>query len=67
MAGGRDEEQAAVDTGILDEAITHGGQLLAKEGRVLVLDVLDDGLPAMTISEQEDIVKTTFQVYHMRA
>jgi len=48
VAGGRDEEQAAVDTGVLDEAITHGSQLLAKEGRVLVLDVLDDGLPAET-------------------
>lgn len=46
VAGGGDEEQAAVNTGILDEAITHGGQLLAKEGRVLVLDVLDNRLPA---------------------
>lgn len=46
MAGGGDEEQAAVNAGILDEAVTHGSQLLAKEGRVLVLDVLDNGLPA---------------------
>lgn len=46
VAGGGDEEQAAVNAGILDEAVTHGSQLLAKEGRVLVLDVLNDGLPA---------------------
>ena len=47
MAGGGDEEQAAVDASVLDEAVAHGSQLLAKEGRVLVLDVLDDGLPAI--------------------
>jgi len=48
VAGGGDEEQAAVDASVLDEAVAHGSQLLAKEGRVLVLDVLDDGLPAET-------------------
>lgn len=49
VTGGGDEEQTAVDAGVLDEAIAHGSQLLAQEGRVLVLDVLDDGLPAVLV------------------
>lgn len=47
MAGRGDEEQAAVDAGVLDITVTHGGELLAEEGRVLILDVLDDRLPAI--------------------
>jgi hypothetical protein len=46
MAGGLDEEQAAVDTGILDITLTLRGKLLAEVCRVLVLDVLDNGVPA---------------------
>lgn len=50
MAGGLDEEQAAVDTGILDITLTLRGELLAEVCRVLVLDVLDDGVPASVVS-----------------
>lgn len=46
MAGGLDEEQAAVDTGILDVALTLSSEFLAEVGRVLILDVLDNGVPA---------------------
>lgn len=41
-----DEEEAAVDSGVLDVSLSLGGELLAEIGRVLVLDVLDDRVPA---------------------
>ena len=46
MAGGLDEEQAAVDAGILDITLTLSCEFLAKVCRVLILDVLDNGVPA---------------------
>jgi hypothetical protein len=46
VAGGVEEVQAAVDAGVLDVAVPHGGKLLAEVRAVLVLDVLDDGVPA---------------------
>ena len=46
MAGGLDEEQAAVDPGILDVALTLSREFLAEVCRVLIFDVLDDGVPA---------------------
>lgn len=50
MTGGLDEEQAAVDTGILDIALTLSGKFLAKVCRVLILDVLDNRVPASATS-----------------
>lgn len=50
MAGGLDEEQAAVDTGILDIALTLSSKLLTKVCRVLILDVLDNWVPASATS-----------------
>lgn len=46
MTGGLDEEQAAVDTGILDVALTLSSKLLAKVCGVLILDILDNRVPA---------------------
>ena len=46
VARGLDEEQAAVDAGILDVTLTLGGKLLPQVRGVLILDVLDDGVPA---------------------
>ena len=46
MAGGLDEEQAAVNTSILDVTLTLSGEFLAEVCRVLILDVLDNGVPA---------------------
>lgn len=49
VARGLDEEEAAVDAGVLDVALTLGSEFLAEVGRVLVLDVLDDGVPAAVV------------------
>jgi hypothetical protein len=46
VTGGVDEEQAAVDARVLDVAVAHSGELLAEVRAVLVLDVLDNGVPA---------------------
>ena len=41
-----DEEQAAMDTGVLDVSVTHSSELLAQVRAVLVLDVFDNRIPA---------------------
>ena len=46
MAGGLNEEQAAMNTGILNVTLTLRGEFLAKVCGVLVLDILDNGVPA---------------------
>lgn len=46
MAGRLDEEQTAVNTGILDVPVTLSGKLLAEVCGVLILDVFHDGIPA---------------------
>lgn len=51
MASRVNEVQAAVDTSVLDVAVTHGGEFLAEVSTVLVLNVLDDGVPATEYSE----------------
>lgn len=48
MAGWLDEEQTAMNAGILNVALTLGGKFLAKVGGMLILDVLDDGVPAVS-------------------
>lgn len=50
MAGGLNEEQAAVDTGILNVALTLSSELLAKVCGVLILDILDNRVPANATS-----------------
>lgn len=40
-----DEEEAAVNTGILDITVTLGSKFLSEVCRVLVLDVLHDRVP----------------------
>lgn len=47
-----DEEQAAVDTRVLEVPLTLSGELLAEVGTVLVLDVLDNGVPAAFVVDQ---------------
>jgi hypothetical protein len=49
---GLDEEQAAVDAGVLQVALTLGSELLAEVGTVLVLDVLDYGVPAALVVDK---------------
>ncbi len=41
-----DEEERAVDTRVLDMTVALRGELLAQVRAVLVLNVLDDGVPA---------------------
>lgn len=47
VTSGSDEVEAAVDARVDDVLVTHRGELLAEIGRVLVLDVLDDRVPAV--------------------
>jgi hypothetical protein len=47
MASGIDEVQAAVDTCVLDVAVTHGSEFFAEISAVLVLDIFNDGIPAV--------------------
>ena len=49
MARRLDEEQAAVDTGVLDISLTLSCELLSEVCGVLVLDVLDDWIPASVV------------------
>jgi hypothetical protein len=46
MTRGLNEEQATVDTGILDVTLTLSSEFLAEVCRVLILDILDDRVPA---------------------
>lgn len=57
VASWLDEEQAAVNAGVLDVALTLGGKLLSQVGRVLVLDVLDDGVPAAVVVDQITVAR----------
>jgi len=52
VARGVDEEEAAVDTGVDNIAVTHGRQLLTEVGGMLVLDVFDDRVPAALVVDQ---------------
>jgi hypothetical protein len=58
VAGGLNEEQAAVDAGVLDVALTLRGKLLSEVGRVLVLDVLDDRVPAAVVVDQVTVTRS---------
>jgi hypothetical protein len=49
VAGWLDEEETAVDTGVLNVSVALGSKFLPQVRRMLVLDVLDDGIPT-TIS-----------------
>jgi hypothetical protein len=44
-----DEVETAVNACVLDVPVSHGGQLLAKVGAVLVLNVLDNRVPAVLV------------------
>lgn len=46
VAGGVDKEQAAVNTRVLDITVALSGELFSEVGRMLVLDVFNDGVPA---------------------
>ena len=52
MARGLDEEQTAVDAGILEVALALGSELFPEVCAVLVLDVLNNGIPAALVVDQ---------------
>lgn len=52
VAGWLDEEQAAVDARILEVSVTLGRKLFAEVSTVLVLDVLDYGVPAALVVDE---------------
>lgn len=62
VTSGLDEVQAAVDAGVLDVAVALGCELLAQVGRVLVLDVLDDGVPASVVVDQVAVSRSVDNV-----
>jgi len=49
MTGRIDEEQRAVNPGVLDVTVSHGRQLFPEVCAVLVLDVFDDRIPAVIV------------------
>lgn len=48
----RDEVQAAVNAGVLNVPLTLGSELFSQVGAVLILDVLDDGVPAAVVVDK---------------
>lgn len=62
VTGGRDEVQAAVDAGVLDVALALCGELLSEVGAVLVLDVLDDWVPAAVVVDEVAISRSVDDV-----
>jgi hypothetical protein len=52
MAAGLDEEQAAMDSGVLQISLALSSELLAQICRMLVLDILDDRIPAALVVDQ---------------
>lgn len=50
MSRGLDKEQTAMDTGILDIPLALSSKLLPEIGGVLILDILDNWVPAVEIS-----------------
>lgn len=52
VTSGLNEEQAAVNAGVLNVLVAVGCELLTQVGGVLVFDVLDDGVPAAVVVDQ---------------
>ena len=52
VPAGPDKVQAAVNARVDNVPVAHRSELLAEVGRVLVLDVLDDGVPAGMASQE---------------
>lgn len=52
VARGLDEEQAAVDTGILNVSLTLSSEFLSQVRGVLILDILDDRVPAAVVVDE---------------
>lgn len=66
MARGLDEEETAVNAGVLNVALSLGSEFLSEICRVLVLDVLDDGIPAKRCQHNKpgQIIIVTITICH---
>lgn len=64
-----DEEETAVDSGVLDISFTLSSKLLAQVGGVLVFNVLDDRVPAVKSISPDDVQSGSTQrpgsTYHL--
>jgi len=58
VSGRLDEEQTAVDARVGDVALSLSGKLLSQVRRVLVLDILDDGIPAAVVVDEIAITRS---------
>ena len=45
MSGGLDEEEAAMNTGVLDVTVALGSEFLSEIRGMLILNILDDRIP----------------------
>jgi hypothetical protein len=52
MAGRLDEEEAAVNAGVGNVTLSLRGELLSQVRGVLILDILDDGVPAAVVVDE---------------
>lgn len=57
VARGLNEEETAVDAGVLDVALSLCSELLAQVRGVLILDVLDDGIPAAVVVDKVAVAR----------
>ena len=49
-----DEVQATMDTRILDVSVTHGRKFFAQICAMLVFDIFNDGIPAVSVFSIEE-------------
>lgn len=54
---GLNEEETAVNAGVLDVALSLCSELLAQVRGVLILDVLDDGIPAAVVVDKVAVAR----------
>lgn len=64
MAGRLNKEQAAVNTSILDITLTLSCELFAEVGGVLIFDVFDNWVPAVSRNRLESVCKFSIERVH---
>ena len=63
VTGWLNEEQAAVNSGVLDIALSLSGELFSEVCRVLVFDVLDDRVPTARVSIVLPLLQSIRTIY----
>lgn len=62
VTGRLDEEETAVDACILQVSLTLRSQLLSEVGAVLILDVLDNWIPAALVVDEVTVARSIYDV-----